>query len=51
MLSLLSYKVMDIIFSKVFIPAIIMLFIAMSIFAFIMYKSLSSSYLLEDLVD
>ena len=44
MLSLLFYKAIDIIFSEVSIPAIIMLSIAILISAFNAYKSLSSSY-------
>ena len=44
MFFLLSYKVMDIIFSGVSIPAIIILFVAVLISAFIAYKSLFSSY-------
>ena len=39
MLSLLSYKVIDIIFSGVFIPAIIILSIAVLISVSIVYKS------------
>ena len=44
MLSLLSYKVIDTVFSKVFIPTIVILFIAVLIPAFDIYKSLSSFY-------
>ena len=44
MLSFLAYKVIDIIFSGVSIPAIIILFIAVLISASNIYKSLSSSY-------
>ena len=44
MLSLLFYKAINIIFSKVFIPAIIILSVAILISISIMYKSLSSSY-------
>ena len=44
MLSLLSYKVMDFVFNGVSIPAIFMLFIAILISAFNIYKSLFSSY-------
>ena len=44
MLSLLSYKVIDTVFNKVFIPAIIILFMAVLISIFIIYKSLSSFY-------
>ena len=44
MLSLLSYKVIDIIFSEVFVPTIIILSVAILISAFNMYKSLSFSY-------
>ena len=44
MLFLLFYKVMDIIFSKVFIPAIIMLFMAVLISVSDAYKSLFFSY-------
>ena len=44
MLSLLFYKAINIIFSKVSIPAIVMLSIAVLISAFNIYKSLSSFY-------
>ena len=44
MLSLLFYKVIDIISSGVSIPAIIILSVAMLISAFNIYKSLFSSY-------
>ena len=44
MFSLLSYKVIDTVFSGVSIPAIVILFMAVLISAFIIYKSLSSSY-------
>ena len=44
MLSLLFYKAIDTVFSKVFIPAIIMLSIAILIAIFNVYKSLSSFY-------
>ena len=44
MLSLLSYKVMDVIFNGVFIPAIVILFITLLISTFNIYKSLSSFY-------
>ena len=44
MLSLLSCKVINIIFSKVFIPAIVILSIAVLISTSIIYKSLFSSY-------
>ena len=45
MLSLLFYKAIDIIFSGVFIPpTIIILFVAVLISTFNIYKSLSSSY-------
>ena len=44
MLSLLSYKVINIIFSGVSIPAIIILFVAVLISASNMYKSLFFSY-------
>ena len=44
MLSLLFYKVIDIIFSKASIPAIIILFITVLISAFNIYKSLSFFY-------
>ena len=44
MLSLLFYKVINTIFNGVFIPAIIILSVAMLIFTSIAYKSLSSFY-------
>ena len=44
MLFLLSYKAMDIIFSGVSIPTIVMLSVAVSISTFNAYKSSSSSY-------
>ena len=44
MLSLLSREAIDIIFSKVSVPAIVILFVAMSISTFNAYKSLSSFY-------
>ena len=44
MLSLLSYKAIDIIFSKVSIPAIVILSVAILIFAFIIYESLFFFY-------
>ena len=44
MLSLLSYKVINIVFSKVFVPAIIILSVVVSISASNMYESLSSFY-------
>ena len=44
MLSLLFYKVINAIFSRVSIPAIIILSVAMLISTFNIYKSLSSSY-------
>ena len=44
MLSLLFYKVIDTVFNGVFIPAIIMLSVAMLISTFNIYKSSSSSY-------
>ena len=44
MLSLLFYKVIDTVFSGVSVPAIIILFIVVSISAFNAYKSLSFSY-------
>ena len=44
MLSLLFCKAMDTVFSKVSIPAIVMLSVAMSISVSDAYKSLSSSY-------
>ena len=44
MLSLLSYKVIDTVFSGVSIPAIIILSITVSISVFIIYESLFSSY-------
>ena len=44
MLSLLSYKAMDVISSRVSIPAIIILSIAVLISTFITYKSLFSFY-------
>ena len=44
MLSLLSYKAMDIIFSKVSIPAIVILSIAVLISTSNIYKNSSSSY-------
>ena len=44
MLSLLFYKVIDTVFSGVSMPAIVMLSVAVLIFAFNIYKSLFSSY-------
>ena len=44
MLSLSSYKAIDAIFNRVSIPAIIILSVAVLIFTFNIYKSLSSSY-------
>ena len=44
MLSLLSYKAMDVIFSKISIPAIVILFVAVLISTFNIYKSLSFFY-------
>ena len=44
MLFLLSYKAINIIFSGVSMPAIIILSIAILIFISVIYKSLSSSY-------
>ena len=44
MLSLLFYKAIDTVFNKFFIPAIIILFIAILISAFNIYISLSSFY-------
>ena len=44
MLSLSSYKVIDIVFSGVFVPTIVMLFVAVLISIFIAYKSSFSSY-------
>ena len=44
MLSLLSYKVIDTIFSKVFVPAIVILSVAMLISTSNIYKSLFSFY-------
>ena len=44
MLSLLSRKAINIIFSGVFIPAIVMLSVAVLISTSVIYKSLSSFY-------
>ena len=44
MLSLLSYKVIDTISSRVFVPAIIILSVAVLISVFNIYKSSSSFY-------
>ena len=44
MLSLLSYKVIDTVSSRVFVPAIIILFVAVLISTSVVYKSLFSSY-------
>ena len=44
MLSLLSCKAIDTIFSGVFVPAIVILSVAVLIFTFNIYKSSSSSY-------
>ena len=44
MLSLLSYKVIDAVFNKVSMPAIVILSIAVPISAFSAYISFTSSY-------
>ena len=44
MLSLLFYKVINTVFNKISVPAIIILFITILISTSVVYKSLSSSY-------
>ena len=44
MLSLLSYKVIDTVFNRVFIPTIVILSVAISVFIFNIYASSSVSY-------